>query len=46
MKAIRVHEFGPPEVMTLEEAAAPRPGPGQVVVGIKAAGVNPVDAYV
>ncbi len=46
MKAIRVHEFGPPEVMRLEEAADLRPGTGQVVVGIKAAGVNPVDAYV
>ena len=46
MKAIRVHEFGPPEVMKLEEAADLRPGPGQVLVRIKAAGVNPVDAYV
>ncbi|MGB8958400.1 MAG: NADPH:quinone reductase [Candidatus Aminicenantales bacterium] len=46
MKAIRVHEFGPPEVMKLEEAADLRPGPGRVLVRIKAAGVNPVDAYV
>jgi NADPH2:quinone reductase len=46
MKAIRVHEFGPPEVMKLEEAADLRPGPGQVVVRIRAAGVNPVDTYV
>ncbi len=46
MKAIRVHEFGPPEVMKLEVAADLRPGPGQVLVRIKAAGVNPVDAYV
>ena len=46
MKAIRVHEFGPPEVMKLEEAADLQPGPGQVVVRIKAAGVNPVDTYV
>lgn len=46
MKAIRVREFGPPEVMKLEEAADPRPGPGQVVVRIRAAGVNPVDTYV
>ncbi len=45
MKAIRVHEFGPPEVMTLAETADPRPGPGQVVVRVKAAGVNPTDAY-
>ncbi len=46
MKAIRVHEFGPPEVMKFEEVADLHPGPGQVVVGIKAAGVNPVDSYV
>jgi NADPH2:quinone reductase len=45
MKAIRVHEFGPPEVMTLAETADPRPGPGQVVVRVKATGVNPTDAY-
>jgi NADPH2:quinone reductase len=45
MKAIRVREFGPPEVMTLDDAVDPRPGPGQVVVRVKAAGVNPTDAY-
>lgn len=45
MKAIRVHEFGGPEVMKLEEVADPQPGPNQVVVGIHAAGVNPVDTY-
>lgn len=46
MKAIRVHEFGAPEVMRLEEVAAPLPGPGEVVVKLAAAGVNPVDAYI
>lgn len=46
MKAIRVHEFGGPEVLRLEEAADPRPAAGQVVVRIGAAGVNPVEAYV
>jgi NADPH:quinone reductase len=45
MKAICVHEFGPPEVMTLEDVPDLRPGPGQVVVRVKAAGVNPSDAY-
>ena len=45
MKAIRVHEFGDPEVMRLEEIPDPQPGPGQVVVAVKAAGVNPVDTY-
>jgi NADPH2:quinone reductase len=46
MKAIRVHETGEPSVMRLEEVPDPRPGPGQVLVEIKAAGVNPVEAYV
>ena len=46
MKAIRVHEFGPPEVMHLEETPDPKAGPGEVVVRVHAAGVNPVDAYI
>jgi NADPH2:quinone reductase len=46
MKAVRVHQFGGPEVMRVEEVADPRPGPHQVVVNIKAAGVNPVDSYI
>jgi NADPH2:quinone reductase len=46
MKAIRVQEFGGPEVMKLEEVPNPTPGRGQVVVSVKAVGVNPVDNYV
>ncbi|MGA9058556.1 MAG: NADPH:quinone reductase, partial [Terriglobia bacterium] len=46
MKAIRVHEFGGPEVMKLEEVPNLTPGPGQVVVSVKAVGVNPVDTYI
>ncbi len=46
MKAIRVHEFGEPEVMKLEEVPDPKPGPGQVLVRAKAVGVNPVDTYI
>lgn len=45
MKAIRVHELGGPAVMRLEEVPALTAGPGQVVVRIHAAGVNPVDTY-
>jgi len=46
MKAIRVHEFGGPEVMKLEDVPDLTPAPGQVVVSVKAVGVNPVDTYV
>jgi NADPH2:quinone reductase len=45
MKAIRVKEFGGPEVMQLEEVPDPKPTGAQVVVRIRAAGVNPVDVY-
>ncbi|HEX6399565.1 MAG TPA: quinone oxidoreductase, partial [Actinomycetota bacterium] len=43
MKAIRVREQGPPEVLVVEEVDDPRPGPGEVRVGLHAAGVNMID---
>lgn len=46
MKAIQVHAFGAPEEMNLVDIPGPVPGPGQVVVAAKAAGVNPVDTYI
>lgn len=46
MKAIRAHQFGGPEVLKLEEVPDPQSGPGQVVVRVHAAGVNPVEAYI
>ena len=46
MKAIRVQEYGGPAVMRIEDLPDPRPGPGEIVVRVRAAGVNPVDAYI
>ena len=46
MKAIRVHQFGPPEVMRLETGPEPTPGPSQVLVRLRAVGVNAVDTYI
>ena len=46
MEAIRVHEFGGPEVLKLEEVPDLHPGAGQILVGVKAVGVNPVDVYI
>ena len=46
MKAIRVHKFGEPEVMQLEDVPGLTPGPAEVVVKLHAVGVNPVDSYI
>jgi NADPH:quinone reductase len=45
MKAIRVHAFGGPEVLKLEDVPTPRPAAGQVLIRVKATGVNPYDTY-
>jgi NADPH2:quinone reductase len=45
MKAIRVHQFGGPEVLKLEEIPTPRPEAGQVLLRVRAVGVNPYDTY-
>ncbi|UPT74859.1 MAG: NADPH:quinone reductase [Elusimicrobiota bacterium] len=46
MKAILVRAYGGPEVLAMGEVPEPpAPGPGEVLVAVKAAGVNPVDVY-
>ncbi|WP_406196373.1 NADP-dependent oxidoreductase [Kitasatospora sp. NBC_01560] len=45
MYAVRLHSFGEPEVLVHEEVARPAPGPGEVLVRVHAAGVNPPDWY-
>ncbi|MFC6875038.1 NADPH:quinone reductase [Halobellus marinus] len=45
MRAVRFHEHGGPEVLTVDEVDEPEPEYGQVVVDVEAAGVNPVDTY-
>ena len=45
MKAIRVHSLGGPEALRYEDVPQPAPGAGQVLIKIKAAGVNFVDVY-
>jgi NADPH2:quinone reductase len=45
VRAIRVAQFGGPEVLKLEEVPTPTPEAGQVLVHVRAAGVNPYDTY-
>jgi NADPH:quinone reductase-like Zn-dependent oxidoreductase len=43
MKAVRIHEFGGPETLRVEDLPTPKPGRGEVRIRVMAASVNPVD---
>lgn len=43
MRAARIHEYGTPDVFQVEEVPDPTPGPGDVLIEVHAASVNPVD---
>lgn len=43
VKAVRIHEYGGPNVLVYEDSPRPTPAPGEVLVRVHAAGVNPVD---
>lgn len=46
MKAVRYHDYGGPEVLCYEDVPIPEPGPGEVLVRVHAAGVNPADRQI
>ncbi|MFJ9553558.1 NADP-dependent oxidoreductase [Nocardiopsis sp. NPDC101807] len=46
MRAVSFSEYGDPSVLTVVETGVPEPGPGQVRVAVRAAGVNPIDVKV
>ncbi|MFD7840019.1 NADP-dependent oxidoreductase [Streptomyces sp. NPDC059761] len=46
MKAVVINSYGPPEVLAVSETRTPRPGPGEILVRVAAAAVNPVDLAV
>lgn len=43
MKAVRLHQFGGPEGLIYEDAPKPEAGPGEVLIRVRAASVNPID---
>ena len=46
MKAARIHSFGPPDVVVVEDVPVPSPSPGEILVRVMAAGVAPWDALI
>lgn len=45
MRTIRIHQFGGPEVLSLDEVPRPDPAPGEALVRLEAVGVNFIDVY-
>jgi zinc-binding alcohol dehydrogenase/oxidoreductase len=45
VKAVRIHEDGGPEVLRYEDAPDPSPGPGEILVGLRAASLNHLDIW-
>jgi len=43
MKAVRIHEYGGPEVLRIDDVPEPTPGPGEILLRVRAAGVNFAD---
>jgi NADPH2:quinone reductase len=46
MRAVRVHEVGGPEVLTIEEVPVPEPSATQICIRVLAIGINPVETYI
>lgn len=46
MKAVRIHEDGGPEVLRYEDAPDPEPGPGEVLIHLRAASLNHLDLWI
>jgi NADPH:quinone reductase-like Zn-dependent oxidoreductase len=46
MRAVRINEYGPPEVLRVERVQRPTPGQGELLVRVHAAAVNPIDTIV
>ncbi|HSG14049.1 MAG TPA: zinc-binding dehydrogenase [Gaiellaceae bacterium] len=46
MKAVRIHEDGGPDVLLYEDIPDPEPGPGEVLVALRAAGLNHLDIWI
>ncbi len=46
MKAVRFDQYGPVEVLDVRDVPVPEPGPGEVLVRVKAAGINPGEAKI